>query len=229
MKKTMLLLVTIASVLIVVPGCFRREIEVRLPCGEELVKNGSFEDGTFSDGNPTQLTDLNNCTTGSDRCLLNWQVSPSARGNPVQWFQTPTPVGGIPPDPDPNERRFLDLSGATHKGPFPTVHQTIQHLDAGNYQLQFDLGQGNAPPSFSGPVALQITLVSEARGFETISTIQTDASGRLWQTRTIPLWIPRSTDLQLFFQARADQTKSFVGLDNVSLRQLKPVGDCLRP
>jgi len=38
--------VAIAIVLMVVPACIRRvEREVQLPCGEELVKNGSFEDG----------------------------------------------------------------------------------------------------------------------------------------------------------------------------------------
>ena len=96
----------------------------------------------FTGVGETDLTDLTNCKVGSGKCLLNWTVGTERQANPLAWFQTPVGILGVPPDPDPNKKRFLDLSGTTKKAPFPVVSQTIENLVEGDYQLEFDLSHG---------------------------------------------------------------------------------------
>jgi hypothetical protein len=223
--------VAIAIALMVVPGCPIRRVqtEVQLPCGEELVKNGSFEDRDFTGVAETDLTDLTNCKAGSGKCLLNWTVGSESRTNPLAWFQSPVGILGVPadPDPGPSEKRFLNLSGTTHKAPFPPVVQTIPNLGAGRYQLQFNLGQSggpNTPPERIGPVAVEVTI----NGVKIDGIEPTDPTRAPWQTRVLQV-IHNGSDLTLSFRARQDQTKPFIGLDNVSLRELHPFSVCLRP
>jgi len=111
------------------------------------------------------------------------------------------------------------------------VEQTI-NVAAGRYQLLFDLGQSggpNAPPASIGPVSLNVTIGGVINPPITVS-FTTDPNKALWQTQTIPLIQAfNDGDITLTFLAPPDQTKPFIGLDNVSLKQLKPVGACLRP
>ena len=217
-----------------------RQAEVEVACGPELVQNGGFEDKDFPAVGVTALTDSSdphataNCRPGGDRCLQNWAIGAESRRTPLAWVQNGTGIGGVPNDPNPNEKRFLDMSGGSnHPGvpphdPFPPVGQTI-HVDAGDYQLRFDLGQDggpNAPPNFSGPVSLTVDISGViTRNLQVTS----DANGSLWQTQTPVAKAPNSGDITLRFQASPDQTKPFIGLDNVSLRQLKPFSVCPSP
>ena len=216
-----------------------RQAEVEVACGPELVQNGSFEDKVFFAVAVTPLTDTNdphptaNCRPGGDRCLENWDIGAESRQNHLAWVQNGSGIGGVPNDPNPNEKRFLDMSGGSnHPGvpphdPFPPVGQTI-HVDAGDYQLRFDFGLGggpNAPPG-SAPVSLTVDI----SGVITKNlSFTSDANGPLWQTQTPVLKAPNSGDITLRFQASPDQTKPFIGLDNVSLRQLKPFSVCPSP
>jgi len=87
----------------------------------------------------------------------------------------------------------------------------------------------NKPPEFSGPVAVVVT----ADGEEIPGIAPTDPNGAVRQARRTspqePIKLPNGSNLTLAFTARADQKGPFIGLDNVSLRQLHPVSVCLGP
>jgi hypothetical protein len=211
------LLVMLALLIIAIIGFRQREVE--LACGPELVKNGSFESGP----NPgvVLLTTKNNCASTGGPCLENWNVGGGADRNPLQWYQN---ENGNPVPRASEGKQYLDLSGQFHKDLFPAVTQRI-HLDAGRYELRFDVGQGNSPPTVFGPVSVDVGIRGAVTGNQP-PAFTTDKGGPSWQTFA---WLLTSGggDIELVFEAHSRQTTAFIGLDTVSLRQLKPVGACM--
>jgi len=196
-----------------------RQREVELACGPELVKNGSFERGPS--GGIELLTTRNNCASTNGLCLENWTIGGGADRNPLVWYENDN---GNPVPRASDGKQYLDLSGQFHKDVFPAVTQQI-HLDAGRYELRFDVGQGNFPPDVFGPVSVDVGLHGAITG-NPPPTFTTDKGGATWKTFA---WLVSSTggDIELVLAAHAGQKTAFIGLDAVSLRQLKPLGACV--
>jgi hypothetical protein len=206
----------IVYLILVVIGFRQRASEI--PCGPELVQNGSFESGP----NPgiVLLTTRNNCE-GTGPCLENWTISGGADKNPLQWYMN---ENGNPVPRTPEGKQYLDLSGQFHKGLFPGVSQKI-HVGAGAYQLRFQLGQGNSPPDVFGPVTVDIGVRGPVTRGQS-ATFTTDKDGPAWQTRALRI-TTTDGEIEIVFQAHTGQTTGFIGLDAVSLVQLKPLGVCI--
>ena len=124
--------------------------------------------------------------------------------------------------------RFIDLSGSLDKPEFPTVMTKSKiHLDPGSYYLQFMLGQGDGENNMTRPVSVNATITGAITG-KPHPPFETDVNGGSWQVFT---WVFSSNggDIQLSFSAPLGQTAHFIGLDSVSLVQLKPIQDCQAP
>ena len=187
-----------------------RQFIVQVPCGDNLILNGSFEEGNFrpiADG----FMPLN--TNASD--LTAWTIA--ANANPLAWVGNGNRFSVTTPDGE----HFIDLSGQFDRDIFPSMSQTVS-LQAGRYELKFNIGQ-DAVHGFPGPVSVDVTATGAASREDTFTT---ETNGPNWQPITSELGARATGNVQLRFNAHTGQTKRFIGVDSVSLKRFMPVFSC---
>ena len=116
----------------------RRQVVHQIPCGAELVVNGSFEEDhqRFAPDGTGKFSFMSLDATSTE--LTGWSIS--GNGNKLAWLRNDTEFPyKTPPSNDPN-LHLIDLTGALPKEPFPALSQEITLPAAGWYQLSFDVG-----------------------------------------------------------------------------------------
>lgn len=204
-----------------------REVSRSVPCGPELIRNGSFELGPFAPKPPLESMLLHTRSTE----LTDWTIT--ADVNELEWLSNNNRfVLQTDPITDP-DKKFLQLSGHTHKDPFPAIAQEITLPSAGRYQLSLGLGK-QIIYVLGKPVAIPVAVdVAISGGIDRRENFKTDAQvldpnrGANWQPFTKEIDVGSSTGIQLSFAAQPGQKDiNFIGLDNVSVRQILPILDC---
>lgn len=218
-------------------------VEVRGFHGDELVLNGSFEQGQFVPTPGEAITQGYKLLCGGSSSLPDWQVSKQGAasqdctnaGDAVVWATTPN---GNPGLPDSNitaqdGTRFLDLTGFAGKPPaqFGKVQQDVERTVPGAiYDLSFYIGSARIypPPTPAPPDPPRIGIGVEVVGVPN-ATMSFDAP----PTQDVSHWEQRPlqfTALQgattIVFSGYGNPGKdspfggAYVGLDNVSLRRV---------
>jgi hypothetical protein len=215
---------------------------VDLPDGKNVLVNGSFDDGTLSPNCSPRAT--NACVppgTGEQpipgiegippaplTSVPGWTVV-AAPQQDVAWLGPDNPfVRDIDSDrDDPNNKthRFIDLSGYSDlfvSGSFAGVRQTFTTKAGKKYLLSFSIGVFNdsAQPKLSGPITVVASIDNQPLS---------PPCGPFNPTPTGARWLPCSYP---FTAATASTTltivgtagKSYIGLDNVSVQCVSPLG-----
>lgn len=204
----------------------RRQREVEIVCGPELLQNTSFEDSRFTTVAFVPLNEKN-CSDPNGPCLNAWTILTGitkAGPNQIGWISNNHNFEAVPKAQDGT--KFIDLTGDKDQDEFPLLSQSVQ-LSGGRYQLQFYLGQGDGSfPRRHGPVSVDVLVDNQI-----IATRQTNPNGPAWQQFSVSFSvfsIIGGTQHSVGFRASKSQDLDFIGLDSVSLQQFKPVGQCLQ-
>ena len=177
----------------------------------ELIQNGSFEDGFFIEnasnrGLPGPILQPHAMLVEKDdtSSIAHWQTV----GDTIGWFE-PGSVYGLSAS---NGNRFLDLSGWIRQSPFGGVKQTIATVVGQRYKLSFDLG-------YSQQYGNDATIKASA-GLDPLDirqfTIGCCNGLNKWNTFGFEFTAKAATtDIVL---AEAFPSRDYVGLDNVSVQ-----------
>jgi hypothetical protein len=164
---------------------------------QNLLVNGSFEAGAFSDsGNGTQQllagsTDMSGWTVMTDD---------------VAWITNANPFGVTASE----GVMCLDLTGYTDAAPGGEVNQVVPTTVGQLYQLSFDLGVIPDQPTFAGPITVAASAGSSWMSF----THNPEGVGMQWGTYGLE-FVATSETTSITIGAVSGQY--FVGLDNVVL------------
>jgi hypothetical protein len=161
-----------------------------------LVTNGSFENGSFTD-NTGQDTD--SLPLGST-AMTGWTVSGSEG---LAWIGPTNPFGLTASDGS----YFLDLTGYSDGAPFSGVTQTISTVAGAHYSLTFDLGSST---NWGIPDGITASAGSTSGTFTSTNTTSTNA----WESETLNFTAAgTSTAISLL----GEQGDAYIGLDDVSV------------
>jgi hypothetical protein len=204
-------------------------IEVQLPCGSDLIVNGSFETGGFvSDGRGFMA--LPNESTAIDGWTVRIERGGNTSANNLVWLTTPNSAGIAAPTLPPPEgnKMFLNLAGSKISSfePYPSINQSLT-VEPGTYELGFYLG--------SEPVPISVDVTTTLNDLpSSIVTVTQGASPPVasWQLQHFDVVVPFGGTLSIRFNttpktAPGSNGVFFVGLDKVTLKRLKPVGSCI--
>src|SRR5512146_1807050 len=125
MRKLFFIAAAATLPVVVLTACVMRHppptaVEVQLPCGQELVTNGSFEDLNHM-YKPDPVDTFMTLFTG-DPSISGWAVRTQDRLNGLAWsdnnnrFNIKTVYGDF----------FIDLTGKTDRELFPVIAQQLQ-------------------------------------------------------------------------------------------------------
>jgi hypothetical protein len=218
--RSIVIVIILLAIAVILAIILYRTFVRQVPCGPDLFTdlNGSFEDGNFQPGTDGSMNLPNGSTD-----LATWTVRVNAASqNPLRWSDNTTGILKTP-----FGHRFLNLAGCCNppREPFPAVAQESIQLQPGRYQLSFALGQDRAN-GFPGPVSADVNISGLVSRRETRTTA---ANGDNWQTFAVEFEVNQSGSIFVSFVATAGQGAHFVryiGLDNVSLRQFRPLFRC---
>lgn len=195
MKKKLLILVKAIFVVIVLSlavGFYGQPAQA-----VSLLTNGSFEDltGWSPPTRDTMILPLGSTTmtgwTVIGENVARQEIGWIGPGNP---FSLSASKGSY----------FLDLTGDKDASPFGGVQQTV-YLDAGQYQLTFDLGS-----SLTYGVPSGITAIA---GTTTLSFTSPLTGNNVWTPCTMPFTVASSGSTIISLTGNAGH--SYIGLDNV--------------
>jgi Protein of unknown function (DUF642) len=169
-----------------------------------LLTNGSFELGTFTD----QGQDTETFTAGST-VMSGWTTT----GNFVSWIGPTNPFGLSAQDGS----YFLDLTGYHAGAPFGGVTQTIATTPGKQYELSFYLGSYTAV--WGGP---PVSITAAAGGTTGLFTNGSATSSSTWTLENLMFTAAgTSTTISLLGEAGFN----YIGLDNVAV-QCVNTGGC---
>ncbi len=195
------------------------------PSGPELVVNGSFEDGNHADdsahGEPFVQLGKELCAGSS--ALTGWRVFRQLKPLDCQGGTDAVFWAGAPNNfqiPAADGTYFLDLTGFVGRPPasFGGISQDVQTMRPGRqYELSFAVGSAARFPAPSGQTSIAITV--EIKGLPSpppfVSTVP--STGARWERFTFRFTAPGPASTLTF---RGVAGGDYVGLDNVSLRQI---------
>jgi hypothetical protein len=170
-----------------------------------LIINGSFESGNFvPNAQNTMVLAI------GDTDIAGWTVQNAS----LAWIGPSNPFGLTASDGS----YFLDLSGYHDSAPYGGVlqSQTIATTIGAQYRVTFDIGTD--PQYDSAPVGVQVTAGSSSALFTS-----TPLNPNQWETFNFDFTATSTaTSLSLVGQAGTDE--KYVGLDNVSFREVPEPG-----
>ena len=169
-----------------------------------LLTNGSFELGTFTD----QGQDTETFTAGST-VMTGWTTT----GNFVSWIGPTNPFGLSAQDGS----YFLDLTGYQAGGPFGGVTQTIATTPGKQYALSFYLGSYTAV--WGGP---PVSITALAGGTTGVFTNGSATSSSTWTLEDLAF---TATSTSTAISLIGDAGVNYIGLDNVAV-QCVNTGGC---
>ena len=162
-----------------------------------LLTNGSFESGSFSD----QGNDTMSLFVGST-AIAGWTVIGTSSGASLGWVGPTSPWGLSAEDGS----YFLDLTDYIAFGPYGGVSQTFATTAGHKYEVTFWLGS-------SPEWGIQDSLTASAAGAsETFTSTNSGSQINLWQPETFDFMANSSSTTLSLLGASAD---NYIGLDNV--------------
>ena len=168
-----------------------------------LLTNGSFESGTFTDqGNDTETF------TAGATVMTGWTTT----GNFVSWIGPTNPFGLSAQDGS----YFLDLTGYHAGAPFGGVTQTIATTAGKQYELTFYLGSYTAV--WGGP---PVAITATAGGTTGLFTNGATTSHSTWTPENL-LFTAAGSSTVVTLTGEAGY--NYIGLDNVDVRCVKTGG-----
>jgi len=172
---------------------------VAVPARAELITNGSFESGSYTDNHGGGMS----LPVGSSN-ITGWTVV----SGELAWLNNSNPYGGT----TPYGSYFLDLTGYHDSSPYGGVSQTIATAVGQTYTLSFAVGYIGQSGIYGGPVAVQASAGSASQTFTTGSS----GTGPMWTTYTMNFTATSpSTVIQLI--GTLSTGGQYIGLDNVSV------------
>lgn len=169
---------------------------------QNLLTNGSFENGTFTD-NGNGAESLNVGSTA----MTGWTVTSQS----LAWLKTPNSYGVT----SANGSFFLDLTGYNDNGIFAGVTQTIATTVGQSYVLSFELGADQSASVYSGPMGLRATAGGASQTFT--FTPAAGSTGNQWATFALP-FVASGTSTTITLLGTQSGGGQYLGLDNVSLQ-----------
>jgi hypothetical protein len=185
----------------------------QIPCGRDLLLNGSFESGNFQPDPDGSM----NLDDSNSSALFDWTVRVSAKSkNPLRWSQNDKALDGT---------HLINLAGFGNPPPepYPGLSQGNIPLQPGRYRLRFALGQDRDrfPGPGSADVIISGAVVNQRPRFATV------ADGPNWQEFLWDFEVANNDTVAVSFSATAHQRiVRYIGLDKVSLNQLQPRFRC---
>jgi len=225
---------------LLITGCAAREhsrsVEVQIPCGDNLLKNPSFEEGPFqgSRDDPAVMVIKNGSNAVAPWVVDNIVGDQGPRPN-FFWVANGNQRGLVASERD----HFLLFTRQTSEttGGYPVISQEVPLLTSGSFILTFDIGQ--QPPSPNANVSKLAVGVGSDCGLPTVRQffIGPVASGATWQPQMVkfdllpPLFPAPGCFIYIEFMAVDNPApgaeESYVSLDNLSLKRLQSVGECV--
>lgn len=174
---------------------------VAAPACANLLTNGSFENGVFTDdGNGSQTLPLNATT------ITGWTVA----SDQLVWIRSPNPWGLSADDGD----RFLDLTAYTGGAPFGGISQSIDTTIGSTYILRFALGSYTA--RWGGPL---VSITASAGDASQTFTDDDQTQQSTWTTQQMLFTATASSTLVTLTGAAGF---NYIGLDSVSVLECPP-------
>lgn len=187
---------------------------------QNLLTNGSFEDGTF---NPP-ANGVISLPLGS-KAMPGWTVI-GKLGNNVAWLQN---VNDYVPNAATDGTHFVDLTGnpdTAVAGQFGGLAQPFQTLPGVLYEVSLDIGVSKSP--FGGPISVKVEISNTSNGEKYYEATcgpfnNPEAQGPQWM-------MPKCT---FRFHAASDNTTLtiygalgtyYIGVDNVTAECVAPLG-----
>jgi len=219
----------------------RKGVAVQILCGENLLTNGSFENGTFVGGpRDPAIMELGDKSTAVNGWVVSFSTGPRPHRH-LSWVRNGNHLGL--PASDSTHFLFWNTTRVNDDSVYPSIDQTIP-LPIGHFLLSFDVGQH--PPSQNSKVVHIIAGIDnycenaggygESRGFSAI------VGGPDWQHQALEFTTARLEGaeettpcfLRVGFIAEAGpiftvpppESEQYVSLDNVSLRRFG-LGSCV--
>jgi len=171
-----------------------------------LLTNGSFEQGTFTnEGSDTQTFNAGATT------MTGWIVV----GDQLSWIGAANPFGLAAQD----GAFFLDLTAYITGAPFGGVTQTIATTAGEQYELSFYLGSYTA--RWGGP---PVSIVVSANGASQTFTNSASTSSSTWTRETLLFTAGQGNSTAITLTGAAGA--AYIGLDDVAVVCANPETNC---
>lgn len=164
---------------------------------QNLLANGSFEDGSFPGGNILTLN------TGATN-ITGWTVIVDN----VQWHDLNNSSGVSASEGG----RFIDLTGVGDSQPHGGVQQTVSLVAGNTYRLSFDLGYDQRYPTSPDAITAFITGVPS----QTFTYSGATNLNNSWQNFFFD-FTATSSSTTIALQGSSTSSGSYIGLDNARL------------
>lgn len=172
--------------------------------GANLVSNGSFEDGSFSENIPAAGPKVM-LVPSTSSAISDWIVVGSGViADGLAWGENGNSAGLLASEGS----RFLDLTGFEDGGRYGVTQDIATEVNK-IYELAFDLGSSNA---YEIPVAIEASVAG-------ISSIFTSTANGVSQWERVSLQfiaLSGSTQISLL----GSTGREYIGLDNVSVLEI---------
>lgn len=179
----------ILAVLTTIPG---------IAHAQNLLVNGSFEDGNFTGVNEDNASDATQLSPGATN-ITGWQIGVQE----LAWFGTGNPYGIVAPDGN----RSLDMTGYNDGDPYATLTQSIATQPGATYNVSVFLGVlgGNS-------TSIEIT----AGGTTRLLTFTGSNPGNQWGSFGFDFIAPTALTSIVLNPISTTQF-DYIGLDNASV------------
>jgi len=251
MNRVLLPTIVLLSMIPLTMGCSllerARGTEVQIACGDNLLKNPSFELGDFvgSPDDPAimELTNGSQALSGWGITIENDRIPNPSEMAHLSWILNGNKAALLASEGTHSLLfRIIDNPGSLG-GAFVRIDQTLSVpiMSTDRFIFTFDLGRHQPPENLAaGSLDVSLSMSCPAAGIGLlIASIPLPTSGPDWQPQVLsftpgPPFSALSPEcpltLNLAFTEPAlisGARRLYINLDNLSLKRLRSVGDCL--